>query len=408
MVAFCVVAMAALALEALARARDAEADRRAAADARDRLDLVPWIGGAVVVIAFLGAALGGQASAAAGWMRFAVFAAGAAATLWAWTSRRLGPVAAMWMLAAVTTLDLWVIGKKFFYTIPAPSEYYAEDDVAGFLQSKGGPWRTWAPRGQSAWPREVNYPMLFGIDQAGGEHGNQMQSYNEFVGAGEGTTPDFHNFLQDPRFINADNVRWLVISQEVGAPWLREAYRSQAQQAIVYENVNALPRAWVVGQAIRATHEQSMAAMQSPAWDPRKAAVVESPRDLALAGAQLQGAAQVTRSEPERVEVTAQANGAGLLVLADNWYPDWKATVDGRPAEVYRTNHTFRGVVLPAGRHRVVFTFDSPAVHTGFLIYLATLIVLAAYGVWLLVAWRRGRGDVAGQAAAVPEPAPAG
>jgi hypothetical protein len=249
--------------------------------------------------------------------------------------------------------------------------------------------------------------MLFGIDQVGGEHGNQLQRYNEFLGAGEGSTPTYANLLRDPRFMAADNLRFLVISQEIqGGAQFREVLRSQSAQALVYENAGALGRAWLVGQAIRADAAHTLQALQSAQWDPARNAVVESPRDLALAGPQLKGTAQVTRDEADRVDVTTQGDGAALLVLADNWYPDWKATVDGRPAEIYRTNHTFRGVVVPAGRHSVVFTFDPAGLTTGWSIYLACLALLAAYGAWLLVSTRlRGRRD---DAAAAPEPAPEG
>jgi uncharacterized membrane protein YfhO len=129
-------------------------------------------------------------------------------------------------------------------------------------------------------------------------------------------------------------------------------------------------------------------------------AVVETARPLALAGPGLKGVAAVTAYAPERVEVATQADGAALLVLADNYYPGWNATVDGRPAEVYRTNHTFRGVVVPAGRHRVVFTFDPAGVKEGFYIWLACLALLAGYGAWLLAARRRA----APGAAAEPVP----
>ncbi|HEX8904612.1 MAG TPA: YfhO family protein, partial [Longimicrobiaceae bacterium] len=409
MVAFSLVAMAAVTLEMIARGREAAADRKAA-EVRENPEAVLWIGGAVVVLALLGAAALGTQSAepgpgpAAGWLRFGFFAAGATVATWMWATRRIGPVAAMWILAAVTTLDLWSLGRKFFYTIPAPEEYYAEDDVAGFLQGQPGPFRVWPLGAQSAWPQQVDYPMLFGIDQAGGEHGNQLQRYNEYVGAGQGIAPDFHNFLQDPRFMAAANVRYLVSSQPLGVDWLREAFRGQS--AIVYENTGALPRAWIVGEAIRVGEAQSLATLQSQRWDPRRNAVVESPRDLALAGPGIRGAARVTRSGTDREEVATEATGTGLLVVADNWYPDWKATLDGRPAEIYRTNHTFRGVVVPAGRHRVVFTFEPPSLRTGFIVYVATLALLAAYGAWLLVARYRRREVESADAA--PEPAPAG
>jgi hypothetical protein len=245
--------------------------------------------------------------------------------------------------------------------------------------------------------------MLYRIDQVGGEHGNQLQRYNEFVGQGPMTTPSYDNLRGDPRFLAADNVRYVVISQELQTPTLREVFRGQS--AIVYENTGALGRAWLVGEAIPAKAEETLAALLSPRWDPRRNAVVESPRPLALAGAGLRGSAAVTRYAPERVEVRTQANGAALLVLADNWYPGWHAAVDGKEAEIYRTNHTFRGVVVPAGAHRVVFTFDPAGVKEGFYIYLLCMALLGGYGVWLLVDRRRRRGTVDADPAV---PAPAG
>ena len=47
----------------------------------------------------------------------------------------------------------------------------------------------------------------------------------------------------------------------------------------------------------------------------------------------------------------------GLLVLSDNYYPGWLASVDGLPTVVFRANHTMRGVKVPAGHHMVLFAF---------------------------------------------------
>ncbi|HKP74924.1 MAG TPA: hypothetical protein VJT67_05240, partial [Longimicrobiaceae bacterium] len=334
MVAFSVAMMAVLALEALARVRDAHADRKAAAGEKARLDLVPAFGGAVVAIAFLGAVtLGshpgtpGAPSAAPGWMRFALFAALVTGVLWAWTRRQMPSIAAMAALAVLTTADLWLIGKKFFYTLPGPAELFAEDDVTSFLRSRPGPYRVWpVPRG-SAWPQQIDYPMLYGIEQAGGEHGNQLQRYIDFVGPGQGSTPSYENLGNDERFLSADNVRYVVISQEAQDPRFREVFRGRS--AIVYEYPGARARAYLVGEAIPAKADETMFILKSPRWDPRRNAVVETPQPLALAGAGLKGTATVTRYAPERVEVATEANGAALLVLSDNYYPGWQAYVDG-------------------------------------------------------------------------------
>ncbi|HEX2202895.1 MAG TPA: YfhO family protein [Longimicrobium sp.] len=411
--AFSLVAMAALALERLAEVRAAAARRRpGAAEEGDSPRMVTTIVAGVVVLAVLGAGVLGASSAAMaegtvgltpamGWMRFALFAAAAGAVLWAWMGERLTATGALIALSLVTTADLWVMGKKFFQTVPGPEEMYAADDVVGFLQSQQaqGPFRVWPLPQQSNWPPLRNYPMHFGIEQAGGEHGNQLQRYNQFVGAGEQVFVDWHNLGADPRFLDADNVRFLITSAPIeGVPFLREVHRGSA---LVYENANALPRAWLVGEAIEvADPDSTLAALQSPRWDPRRNAVVETARPLGLPATPLQGGARVTRHEPDEVTVATEANRPALLVLADNMYHGWTATVDGRPAEVYRTNHTFRGVVVPAGRHEVRFRFHSAELHTGFAIYLASLGLLGAYGLFLLVRSRRRRPVEAEPAAA--------
>jgi hypothetical protein len=81
-----------------------------------------------------------------------------------------------------------------------------------------------------------------------------------------------------------------------------------------------------------------------------------------------------------RVRVSAETAADGLLVLADPWYPQWRVEVDGRPAELLRVDHTFRGVRIPAGRHEVVFTYQDRALWLGAAVALATCLALA--GLW--------------------------
>ncbi len=389
-VALSIICMGALTLERLAAAGGERVSRSRQADARQSVaSRVLWIGGIVVVASLVGALTVGAPSAEMaegtvgltpmeGWFRFALFAAGSTAVLWAWSAGRLPAPATLALLALLTTADLWLIGRRFFLTTDPPEVMFAEDDVTAFLRRQPGPFRFWAVPGQSSWPLVVNLPMRYGLENAGGEHGNQLQRYNEYVGTSEAAMADFHNF-GDPRFLSAANVRFLVISAQLAVPWLREVFRGAS--AIVYENTLALPRAYLVGDVVVVSDpDGTLALLQDTTWTPQTTAIVESTEPLSLPGGPVDGHAEIVSHTPNEVVIEATADRPALLVLADNFYEDWDATIDGQPTTIYRTNHTFRGVVVPAGEHRVEFTFRPTRLYTGLYVHLACLGVLVVFG----------------------------
>jgi hypothetical protein len=77
--------------------------------------------------------------------------------------------------------------------------------------------------------------------------------------------------------------------------------------------------------------------------------------------------------------------GATWISYADVWHPYWHATVNGRPAPIYRANMAYKAVPLEKGQNIVELRFGSSAIDT-----LAKLIALNS-AVWLgLVVWMSG------------------
>jgi len=69
------------------------------------------------------------------------------------------------------------------------------------------------------------------------------------------------------------------------------------------------------------------------------------------------GAARMVSWRPDRVEIEVDSTLGGMLALHDTYYPGWIAEIDGTRARILRADVLFRGVEVPAGRHRVVFRF---------------------------------------------------
>ena len=81
--------------------------------------------------------------------------------------------------------------------------------------------------------------------------------------------------------------------------------------------------------------------------------------------------------EPGPIELSAQTPRGGLLVLSETDYPGWKAWLDDRPTRIYSTDIALRGVIVPAGAHRVRMEFRPPILPISLGISLATAILLA-------------------------------
>jgi hypothetical protein len=159
--------------------------------------------------------------------------------------------------------------------------------------------------------------------------------------------------------------------------------------ARIYRNPAALPRAFLVDHQVvapsAAAARDTVTAMSFPA---RSVAVTEKriagiPQGTAGAAA---GGAEISSYQDERVILKTDARRRSLLVLTDSWFPGWKATVDGHSAPIERVDYLIRGVPVPAGKHRVEFSYEPASWRAGWILSLIALIAILGAA---LVGWRR-------------------
>ena len=87
--------------------------------------------------------------------------------------------------------------------------------------------------------------------------------------------------------------------------------------------------------------------------------------------------ARIADDLPEKVSADVDSDAAGILVLADLFYPGWKASVDGKPRPILRADGWLRAVPLPPGPHRVEFVYRPMSFYAGSVISAAALAVTA-------------------------------
>jgi hypothetical protein len=170
----------------------------------------------------------------------------------------------------------------------------------------------------------------------------------------------------------------------------------------VLRNEAAFPRAWIVHKALccptihcmriedrnsltndilyqddELWHEDGR-----PVFDPHRVAWVETDRPEELARAlshrdpEADEGVTLDTNEPQCVTMTAKLSSPGLVVLADVYYPGWRLQIDGRPAEILRTNRAMRGALVDAGKHRLVFTYEPSSFRYGVAATIFGLLTL--------------------------------
>ncbi|HEX6303086.1 MAG TPA: YfhO family protein [Anaerolineales bacterium] len=74
------------------------------------------------------------------------------------------------------------------------------------------------------------------------------------------------------------------------------------------------------------------------------------------------------------IVVRTSTSSPGYLVLADQWYPGWRAQLDGNEVEILRANFLFRAIQLPAGEHEIVMRYRPTWFYGGAIISLLTCV----------------------------------
>jgi len=217
------------------------------------------------------------------------------------------------------------------------------------------------------WP---NAGMIHGFDHTLGYNPLRLEDFSEAVGTGDGIarpadrkfTPLFPSYHS--RLANLLGLRY--IASPVPIEQVDHTLKSgdlkllaRTKQGFIYENPHALPRVQFVGGWALADFESMKLSGHWPETDPEQTVLLDTEPPVATpeGPAAVQAEVKLVRYRNTVVEIEVTSPAAGFVVLNDIWHPWWSAQVDGVDSEILRANVLFRAVQVPAGRHKVVFSF---------------------------------------------------
>lgn len=326
----------------------------------------------------------------AGALRSTLFAAFALACLFFLSTGRVAREAGGYLLAGIVAVDLWSVERLYWQFSPPAAVTFASDSTIAYVKAQPEPGRVLQYPASRSVGRD---PFLTGdalmshrVRTVLGYHGNELGRFQELGGFAEGWQQ-----IVNPNFWHLMNVRYILTDAEsLGVPGLNRVVgpvkNAYGTTVYLYHLADENPFAWVAPAIVKAPDPDVLATVLDPRFDVRRAALFDT--SAAVKGVQLAALpdpsaarARSTRYEPGVIDIAIDgpvADGSALVV-SENYYPGWTATVDGKPANIGRTDMTLMGIELPAGARAVSLRFSSAPYQTGKTVTLGALLLALAW-----------------------------
>jgi len=289
--------------------------------------------------------------------------------------------------------DLWRAGHGFWHWSRPETQQIASDDVIRAVSQTPLPYRLYDPL--DVYPRDAL--MAHDVPQVTGYHGNHLQTYLDLIG-GETAQENLRRSLNLWKLLA---VRYLVSPDTLRIPGfhriLGPSRTGLGQRVYLYEADTNPVFARVVPAAVKTEPDRIVPTLMDPRLDFNRLVLFDTaqhvnPLPVTEMPAPSPSHATLTHWAPGRMSISLEPAppAPGYVLVAENWYKDWRATVDGAPAAVYRGDRTLITVPVPAGARRVDLVFVADDYRTGRTATLGSLLVLAV-GLVAPPLWRRRR-----------------
>jgi hypothetical protein len=308
-------------------------------------------------------------------------------------------------LPLLVGFDLWRDGQRFWaYSDPPNQSLYRPDAIVTRLRAQPKPFRVF---NLDIDPRNVPYPqnvlMGHGIVQVLGYQGNELRYFDELIGGRPGTQGQARFLLTSTRLWDLLAVRFVVIADTVPIPGYHRVMgpveTAAGGRAYLYEADTAPPYARVVPAAAKVGADSlippTLADPRMPGYDRVVLLPSGSPLNPPPLGALPPASAsraRVTAWDAGKMTVALEPppRDSSYVLIAENWYLDWRVNVDGKPGQVLRGDHALLTIPVGPGATRLELSYHSRAFQKGKAIGLVTLLLVIA-GFVVPPAWERRR-----------------
>ncbi|MGM0612691.1 MAG: YfhO family protein [Bacteroidota bacterium] len=273
-----------------------------------------------------------------------------AGVIWLWLKNKIKAQYAIISLIAITLIDLWAVDRRYLDTDDFVSKrkhstpYTPSQANRAIMQDDDPNFRVF---NQTQDPfREAKTSYFH--NSIGGYHGAKLQRYQDMI--------DYHLSKGNMDVFNMLNTKYFIVQGENNQPQARR-------------NPGALGNAWFVQEyEIVANPDSAIMALND--FEPSKTVIVEKEHADPLKGESFSfdSNAEITLEDykPNHLTYKSTSDKEQLAVFSEIYYPEgWQVYIDGEKAEHFRVNYILRGMIVPAGDHKIEFQFKPGSYYAG-------------------------------------------
>lgn len=213
----------------------------------------------------------------------------------------------------------------------------------------------------------------------GGYHGAKLRRYQELIA--NHISPELEQMIGLLRSENLDPMAIdAVLKSRRILNMLNAKYYIVNPNGAPLKNQYAYGNAWVVNNLewVKNADEEFTKLKSS---DTRNTALVDEKWKTTVgdikAGSDPNARISLLSYAPNKLEYDFNSSAQELVLFSEIYYPyGWQAYIDDQPVAHFRSNFVLRGLVVPAGKHRITFKFEPNSYRTGETISMASSIAM--------------------------------
>ncbi len=291
------------------------------------------------------------------------------------------------LLLLFTIFDLLRFSGKFN---PFVKEewIFPQTKVMKFLADQPKPFRVQSLDSRILPP---NFSLVYGIETIEGYDPLYLLTYGQFMAAVKRNNPDISSFnfnriitpqLMDSSFINLLNVRYFLSLTDIIAKNLKLVFREGETR--IYENVMVNDRFFTVDSVLIVDNNQEeingLFDIKENLTDKAIIRYVKG-NDLIV----LKGMISNVEYSSDKIKLTVSGAEQKFLVISSSYYPGWKATANGNPVKIYKTDYALMGIPVPPGVQQVEVYYQPTSFYIGLTTTMLGLVFIILWGikVWI-------------------------